>query len=69
MKWEWTIAYFVGRKNKGGLCLKLYQFERIIQWCLSILESIMEFVMEYALQSIMKFAILEKKLKKSHGLP
>ena len=60
-----TIAYFVGglrgRIWFDILCLKLYQFERIIWWCLSVLE----FVLESALQSV----LLERKFyKKNHGL-
>ena len=38
------------------ICLKFYQFKRNIWWCFSVLES--------ALQSILKFVILEKLLKK-----
>ena len=37
-----TIAYFIGGKEGriwlNIICLKLYPFERIIWWCLSILE-------------------------------
>ena len=43
------------------VCLKLYQFERITWWCLFVMEhalqSIVEFVMEFALRSV----LLEKK--------
>jgi hypothetical protein len=38
-------------------CLKLYQFERITWWCLFVLE----LVLEYALQSVLKYVMLEKK--------
>ena len=41
-------------------CLKLYQFKRVTWWCLSV----MEFVMEFALQSIFKFVMLEKYFEK-----
>jgi hypothetical protein len=49
-----TIAYFVGGE-KGRIwfdiiCLKLYQFERITWWCLYNLESILKYVMKFALQ-------------------
>jgi hypothetical protein len=56
----WTIAYFVagkeGRNWFNIICLKLYQFKRILRWCLSIMESILKSVLEYAL----KFVLLEK---------
>ena len=42
------------------MCLKLDQFKRITMWCLSILECTMKF--------IQKFVMLEKNIKKSHGL-
>ena len=42
------------------ICLKLYKFERTTWWCLSILES--------TLQYVKTFVILEKISKKSHGL-
>ena len=55
------VAYFVGRKEgRIGLniiCLKLYQFDRITWWCL--------YVLKYVLKSILKYAMLEKLLKKS----
>ena len=35
------------------ICLKIYQFERITWWGLSILESAVECIMEYALQYVM----------------
>jgi hypothetical protein len=54
----------VGKEGRVWLnivCLKLYQFERITWWCLFVLEhalqSMVEFVMESTLQSI----LLEKK--------
>jgi hypothetical protein len=60
-----TIAYFVGGKRGriwfNIMCLKLYQFKRIIWWCLSVLESFMEVALQYVSKSIM----LEKILKKS----
>ena len=31
------------------ICLKLYEFEIITWWCLHVLESIMEYVLEYAM--------------------
>ena len=42
------------------ICLQLYQFERITWWCL--------YVMEFALQYVLKFAMLKKVLKKCHGV-
>ena len=42
------------------VCLKLYQFEKITWWCLSILE----YVMEYALQSIPEIYHAGKFIKK-----
>ena len=60
-----TIAYFVGGKEgriwSNIICLKLYQLKRILWWCLSFLES----VMEAALQYVMKSILLEKILTKS----
>ena len=46
-----------GRIWFDTICLKLYQIERIGWWCLSLLKS--------ALQSILKFVMLEKYFKKS----
>ena len=46
------------------ICLKLYQFKRFIWWCLSVLE----FVLESILQYIMKPIMLEN-FKKNHGHP
>ena len=64
-----TIAYFVGEKEGriwfNIICLKLYQFKRIMWWCLSVLKSILEYVLEYALESNVEFVLLEKILKKS----
>jgi len=42
------------------ICLKLYQFEMIAWWCLSVVESILECVLEYAMTS----TLLEKHIKK-----
>ena len=42
---------------------EFYQFERIIWWCLSVLESILKCVLEFALQSVLKFFMLEKTIK------
>ena len=51
------------------VCLKLYQFERITWWCLFVMEhalqSIVEFVMEFALRSV----LLEKKTFKKLQSP
>ena len=47
------------------ICLKLYQLKRITWWCLSVLESVMEF----ALQIVLKYVMLEKILKNYHGFP
>ena len=73
VKWEWTMLWdhwiFWWRNKEGMLwfniiCLKLYQLERTTWWCLSVLE----FVMEFVLQPILKFIMLEKILK-NHGVP
>ena len=73
VKWECTMlrgqCIFCSRNKKRGriwfgiVCLKLYQFERITWWCLFALESILNFVVEYALHFVMV-----ESIKKSHGL-
>jgi len=57
-----------GRNWFNITCLKLYQFKRNIWWSLSVLESIVEFVLESSLKSVLKFFMLEKILK-NLGLP
>jgi hypothetical protein len=47
-------------KDISNTFQKLYQFERITWWCLFVLESIVE--------SILNYVLLEKLLK-NHGLP
>ena len=46
------------------MCLKLYQFQRITRWCLYVLK----YVVESALQSVLKFIMLEKNIIKNYGL-
>jgi hypothetical protein len=58
---QMLLAEKEGRIWFDIICLKLYKYERTTWWCLSILE----FVMEPALQSVM----LEKNIFKNHGLP
>ena len=41
------------------ICLKLYQFEITTWWCLSVLEFILEFALEF---------VMLKNVKKNHGL-
>ena len=64
-----TIGYFVGRKERriwfNLICLKLHQFERNTWRCLSI----MEFVVEFALQSVLKSTLLEKNIKNKSWSP
>ena len=54
-----TIAYFVGIKEGriwfNTICLKLYQFNRNTWWRLSV----MEFILKYALQYVLKFVMLD----------
>jgi hypothetical protein len=68
-----TIAYFVGRKEGriwfNKICLKLYQFDIINWWCLSVLKSTLESLLDFSLQSVLKSNLLENILKKNHGLP
>jgi hypothetical protein len=49
-----------GRIWYNIICLKVYQFERITWWCLSVLESILKHVLKHALQPILKFVQLKK---------
>ena len=41
-------------------CLKLYQFERVSWWCLSVVEYVIEFALCFALQSVLLETILKK---------
>ena len=41
------------------ICLQIYQSERTTWWCLSILEYVLEFIME----SILKFVMLKKYIQ------
>ena len=59
VKWEWTmlrtIAYLAEKEGMiwfNIICLKLYQFERIIWRCLSVLESILESTLKYVMLKI-----------------
>jgi hypothetical protein len=55
-----------GRIWLNAIYLKLYRFERITWWCLSVLESIMDFVMK----SRPTICPARKKIsRKSHGSP
>ena len=49
------------------ICLKIYPFERITWWCLYVLESIMGYVLEFALKFVLKPVML-KNIKKKCGL-
>jgi hypothetical protein len=42
------------------ICLKLYQFKKITWWCLSILESVLAFALQSILKSIMMGKIFKK---------
>ena len=57
-----------GRIWFNTTCLKLYQFNRIIWWCLCVLESFPKSIMESPLKSILKCDAREN-IKKNHGLP
>ena len=50
------LAEKEGRVWFKKICLKCYQFERTIWWCMLVMESILEYVLESVL--------LEKNLKK-----
>ena len=58
-----NIACLVGRKRRwfDKICFKLYQFKINIWWCLSTLE----FVLESALPSVVKYVMLENIFKNS----
>ena len=47
------------------ICLKFYQFERTTWWCLFVLKSILDSIMEYSLPSVVTYFMLGKILKKS----
>ena len=49
-----------GRIWFNVICLTLYQFESITWWCLYVLKSNVKYVLEFALQSVLKFVMLEK---------
>ena len=71
-----TIAYFVGRKRGrlwfNRICLKLYKFERTTWWCLSIveciLESSLEYVVNFALLKKVKKRMVSRNLRQAHPL-
>ena len=48
------LAEKEGRIWFNIICLKLYQFERTIWWCLSVLESILDYVMKFVMLKILK---------------
>ena len=66
---------FCRRKKKiwfNIICLNLYQFERITRWCLFVLKSIMEYVMEHALKIVLlkntKKIMVSRNLRQAHPL-
>ena len=42
------------------ICLKLYQFKRITWWCLSVLESIREYILAFVMEYALNFVLLVK---------
>ena len=50
-----------GRISFNITCLKHDQFKKITSWCLSVLESVIEIVLEFTLQNILKFVPREEK--------
>jgi hypothetical protein len=55
------LAKKEGRIWFNLIYLKLYQFKRITWWCLSVLN----FFMEFSLQFVMKFVMLEEFVSKN----
>ena len=57
--WHILVAEEEGRIWFNIICLKLYQFEIITWWSL--------YILEFALQFVLKYVMLEKLLKKSRS--
>jgi hypothetical protein len=76
VKWEWTMlldnCVFCWQKKEGRIwfnivCFKFCQFERIIWWCLFVMESILGCVLKFALQYV-RLEKISKKVMVSRNL-
>jgi hypothetical protein len=59
------LAEKEGRIWFNIMCLKLYPFGRITWWYSFVLESVVQSIMEFSLQFILKSVLLEKNMNKA----